>query len=216
MKISEIYKEYKIMPSLQLHQYRVAAVGKLICENLGKKFKDTDYVVSALLLHDMGNIIKFDLNFFPEFLKPEGLEYWQNIKDEFIEKYGNDETEATLQISKELDVSLTTYDLICSIGFSKLNQSIINPNIAFKIVSYADSRVTPFGIVPALDRINEGQIRFERNSKIKSDKKHVEEQSKALIELENQIFKNLEIDPEDINETSTATIVKELSEFELI
>ena len=52
----------------------------------------------------MGNIIKFDLNYFPEFNQPLGLEYWKNIQNEFKEKYGKDEHEATQKILKELNI----------------------------------------------------------------------------------------------------------------
>ena len=41
------------MPGLQLHQLRVAAVGKLICEHLKKPVRTKDVVV-ACLFHDMG------------------------------------------------------------------------------------------------------------------------------------------------------------------
>jgi len=81
----EIYREYRLMPSLSLHQLRVAAVAKLICDSFKERI-DTNNVVLACLYHDMGNIIKFDLNYFPEFTKPEGLEYWQKIKEDYIKK----------------------------------------------------------------------------------------------------------------------------------
>jgi 5'-deoxynucleotidase YfbR-like HD superfamily hydrolase len=57
------------MRNLQLHQLRVAAVGQIICESI-PDFDETEEVVTTCLLHDMGNIIKFDLNYFPEFLEP--------------------------------------------------------------------------------------------------------------------------------------------------
>ena len=82
MKISEIYRKYRIPPQLQLHQLRVASIAKYICDNL-KVPVDIEEVVSADLLHDMGNIIKFDLSLFPEYLEPEGLEYWQGVKNDF-------------------------------------------------------------------------------------------------------------------------------------
>ena len=89
MKIQKIYDDYKIMPQLQLHQLRVAGVASIIVDNFQEKL-DKDAIVSAALLHDMGNIIKFNLNFFPDALEPEGLDHWQSVKDEFILKYGPD------------------------------------------------------------------------------------------------------------------------------
>ena len=74
MKISEIYQKYQIPPHLQLHMYRVSAVAWTICDNFDEEL-DKIKIVAADLLHDMGNIIKFDLKLFPEFLEPEGYDY---------------------------------------------------------------------------------------------------------------------------------------------
>ncbi len=62
-KISEIYEEYKIMPNLREHQLRVAAVAAQICDNFNKPLNKKE-IITACLLHDMGNIIKFKLELF--------------------------------------------------------------------------------------------------------------------------------------------------------
>ncbi len=55
MSIGTIYKKYKIMPQLQEHMFRVAAVALLICENFEDSLPKED-IVTACLLHDMGKI----------------------------------------------------------------------------------------------------------------------------------------------------------------
>ena len=77
--ISEIYEEYKIMPNLREHMLRVAGAASLICDNFTEPLNKEE-IISACLLHDMGNIIKFKLDYFPEFNKPEKAEYWQNVQ----------------------------------------------------------------------------------------------------------------------------------------
>ena len=99
-RIQDIYDKYQILPILREHQLRVAAVAKMLCLNLKKPVK-TEQVVLACLFHDMGNIIKFDLKSFPEFYEPLGVAYWQKVKEDFIIKYGHDEHEANIAISKE-------------------------------------------------------------------------------------------------------------------
>src|SRR6266404_1725530 len=116
-KILDIYKEYKIMPTLQEHMFRVAAVASLLCDNFTKPVNKED-IILACLLHDIGNIVKFHLNYFPEFNKPEGIKYWQKIQDEFIEKYGDDDHVATVAIMKELGVSRNLIFLVDKIDFS--------------------------------------------------------------------------------------------------
>ena len=74
-KITDIYKEYKIMPSLQMHMLRVAAVTKMIVDNYNMDL-DKESLVVAALVHDLGNIVKMDnMATFPDFFEPEGVEY---------------------------------------------------------------------------------------------------------------------------------------------
>jgi len=99
-KISEIYREYKTMPSLQEHMLRVGAVASLICDNFYESLPKEE-IITACLLHDMGNIIKSQLGYFKDFPETKNLEYWKKVKDEYIEKYGKDEHVAVIIIAKK-------------------------------------------------------------------------------------------------------------------
>src|SRR3989344_3343249 len=111
MKITEIYKKYKIPKNLQEHQLKVAAVASTICNNFKQKI-DKESVITAALLHDMGNIIKFDLGKFPEFLEPEGIEYWQIVQVEFRKKDGEYEHDATYKKAEEIGVNKSVFEII--------------------------------------------------------------------------------------------------------
>ena len=78
-KILDIYDEYKIIPALQKHMLRVAAVASLICNNFNEPLPKND-IITACLLHDMPNILKFKWDSLLEFLEPKGFHYWQNIQ----------------------------------------------------------------------------------------------------------------------------------------
>ncbi len=133
MTAQEIYDIYKIMPNLQIHQLRVAAVEQILCNSI-PDFKETKEVVTTCLLHDMGNIINFDLNYFPEFIEPEGLEYWQKVKDDYIQKYGRDEHRATRSIISELVDSEKIKEYVDQVGFSKLQETKEKSSLVKKIV----------------------------------------------------------------------------------
>ncbi len=90
MTVGEIYDSYRIMPGLQLHQLRVAAVGKTVCDHFDRRV-DMQSVLLACLFHDMGNIIKADLGLFKGLLGEQSREYWEGVKQEYVEKYGTDE-----------------------------------------------------------------------------------------------------------------------------
>jgi len=101
MTIQEIYEEYKIPPFLQMHHYRVAAVAKMLFD-AGMSKADENTLMRACLLHDMGNIIKFDMDMFYSSWDPEGTAYWNEVKDDFKRRFGGDENRATLKIIDEL------------------------------------------------------------------------------------------------------------------
>ena len=218
MTIHEIYNHYNIMRNLQEHQLRVSAVAQLICISMTGVRVDTANIISACLLHDMGNLIKFKLELFPEFLKPKGLDYWSNVQRDFIEKYGTDEHEATIKIAEEIlpktyNVKRVTQediqknpqnnkvrivDILHSIGFSN----------GKKIAAYADMRVAPNCVTSMEARLDEGRRRF---STLKSyDTVFFEKMSGYLTKIENQIFSRCTIKPEDITEEKVRNIIPRL------
>lgn len=210
-KISDIYKEYKIMNNLQMHQYRVAAVASQLCDSLDVDL-DKNLVITAALLHDMGNIIKFDLAYFPEFNKPEGLEYWQSVKDDFISRYGTHEGLATAKIMRELGVSEQLVSYMDHLDFAHICKTKENTDLMFKVIKYSDLRVGPHGVLMYKDRMHDVKIRYQ-------DREHLYQDSETLIEcgrnVEKQVFAHSKIKPEDINDESVASIIEELKNFEI-
>lgn len=207
-KIQEIYKEYKIMPTLQVHQLRVAAVAKVITDSFVGNL-DREGVVKACLVHDMGNIIKFDLAYFPDFFQPEGLKYWQEVKDEYISKYGSDEHGATIAIAKEVKLSENIMDCLNNIGFSKSTSNAEGDSFENKIAAYSDMRVGPHGVISMEDRIEEGHKRYQ-GKKHSIGSNNFESLSNSLRVMETQIFEKVSIKPEDITDEKVKGLIEEL------
>jgi len=210
--ISEIYKEYKIMPALQDHMYRVAAVAALICDNFDGPLAKKE-IITVCLLHDLGNIIKSRLEYFPEFNEPEGIEYWQDVQNYYKEKYGADEHKATREIMKELGVADKLIDMINQIDFSLLYNHSDSNDFFIKIIIYADNRVDPHGVVSYDERMNEAKKRY---GNWKNLKRTDEERQKLIAsgkEIEKQIFAKCKIRPEDINNQTVIPIVSSLRNF---
>lgn len=209
-KISEIYQEYKIMPGLQMHMFRVAAVASLICDNYIESLPKEE-IVTVCLLHDMGNIIKSNFEFLPEFLKPEGLDYWQKVKDGYIEKYGKDTHKATIKIIKELNLSRRITSLADQNRFSLMCEHKNTYDIGLKIIHYTDARVSPHGVVSYDDRMEEAKLRYKRRDGITED-----ERDKLVAcgkNMEKEIFAKCKIKPEDITEEIIQPIVSSLQNF---
>jgi hypothetical protein len=201
------------MPILQLHQYRVAAAAKQVCESLDISV-DTQSIVAACLLHDMGNIIKFQLNYFPEANEPEGIEYWQKIQEEYFAKYGTDEHHATLEILKELNVSSYVYDLVYNIDSVRVEDIASGDDFGKKICIYFDNRVTPHGIVTVDERTREAKERYKTHPHAFDEEKRALF-VKNIFDIENHIFSHSSIKPEDITDESVKDIIEELKSFSL-
>jgi HD superfamily phosphodiesterase len=217
MKISDIYKKYDIIPSLQLHHYRVTAVAHMICDNWIRENKpDFKDIITACLLHDIGNIIKFNLDAFPKLLQPKGKKYWQKVKNQFIKKYGKNEHEATHLIAKEIGISTRAMELIHSVGFSKSVENYKTKDYSKKICAYSDQRVAPFGIITLKERMLEGRKRFRLNKGPICGKDPFNLYASKLAKIEQQIFRNTSIKPSDITDKSSQKIIKTLSHFQII
>lgn len=201
--IGQIYEAYNIMPNLREHQLRVAGVAKVICEAMETPL-DTRSAVEACLLHDMGNILKFDLTRFPEFAQEKGLAYWEGIKSDFQKRYGHEEHVATYAIANEIGVCDKTMACLKAVGFSQAVKQAANPTWEHKICCYADQRVGPYGIFSLEERIQEGLARKPQKSAI------FDASVEALRELERQIFAKARVKPEEVGPRVTPQLIEEL------
>ena len=213
MKVSEIYRKYKIMPNLQTHMLRVSSVASIICDNFLKPI-DKNLIITAALLHDIGNMVRFKLEVFPEFLEPEGLKFWSKTQQEFIRKYGKNDYEATYKILRQIGIKPKAFSLIKSMEFKKAPVNAKLKNFEMKICQYSDLRVAPFGILSLEERLREVQNRFMRNKGV-SDKefKHLAE---SMKKIEKQIFSTTKIRPSDITEEQVNLLMDKFRDFEVI
>lgn len=214
MKILEIYTQYRIMPSLQLHMLRVAGVASMICDNL-VEFHEEKEVASACLLHDMGNIIKFKLGFIPEAVLPEGLDYWEKVKKDFIERYGSEEHFATIKIAQEIGVGDKAEALMNAMGFSKSVENEKHRDLAKKVCAYSDLRVAPFGIDTLMGRLQDLRARRLANKGFDRSDEEFGLLAESMRKIENQIFSVCGIKPEEITDATVGPSLEALRQFEL-
>jgi hypothetical protein len=210
--VQEIYDAYRVMPSLQLHQLRVAGCAQRIIDSLTADVR-ADEVLLACLFHDMANIIKSDLSLFPDLLEPEGRAHWQMVKDEFIARYGGSEHAAALAIGKEIGLPHAVLDIIGHIGFSKLDEILSTGSLELQIAEYCDLRVGPHGVLSMQARIDEGTERYRgRHSTIPRAEEVYEKLVASAYALEERVFAEATIAPADITEASVAMLFPALRE----
>ncbi len=205
----EVFEHYRLPVVLQQHLLRVAGVAAVYLD--GTTFAmDREAVITACLLHDAANIIKFDLTKFPEFLEPEGTGYWQKVQAEFIAKYGAEEKTAHVAIAKELGVSEKVQQLMAAVGFSEIAQTLAAHNPEEMLCEYADIRVTPWGVVSLDERLEDLRVRYQHNYPGEENERRRQGFVAAAHQLETDLFAKSNLQPSDITETRVQAYQAEL------
>jgi len=160
MTIQLIYQQYNILPNLQRHMLQVAAVGEWIYDHWNGPVLEKEPLINALLLHDMGNIIKFRPPYLGEMADDE--EYWLGVQREFVKKYGPSEHSATEKIIHEinppnLEKVLAIYHCI---GWHNTPEEL---SWEGKIADYADCCVAPQGVVGFEKRMEDLLVRYKKD-----------------------------------------------------
>jgi len=211
MKISELYERYHIMPQLKTHMLRVAAVGKLVAE-AWKSECDADFATQLCLVHDLGNIVKFDLtekSRGSKFGEIDNLQHWQDIQSRYWKKYGHDAHDATTGILQEakLEKFIDAINEEEELYFAEAtSEKLALANPGSIILLYADCRVTPAGVSSYRVRVNDLAERYGAKS---------ESWTKWTYWFEDWIQTQVNIDLSSITERSVTPMFDELLESEL-
>lgn len=154
MTVSELYDHFQLNQNLRLHQLRVAYFTQMLLKAWTGPVLDKTFIVVAALTHDLGNLVKFDLEKHYDLLGPDvkDVGYWRKRQLKMIQLYGKDEHIATLamleaqSVRADLIALLTElFDCSRALDFSKASWPC-------KLVYYADSRTGPVGYVSLAER----------------------------------------------------------------
>lgn len=191
--------------------FRVAAVAKLICDSLNEPV-NTKTIVSACLLHDMGNLIKTKFETAPELFEPEGVEYWTEKQNQMKEKYGTDVHKATLAILKDASVSKEIQEIIDEASFEDIERVASTGSFEAKTLEYADMRVGMHGVISLRERFEDIKARYSPH---RFSAERLDSMQKAAERMETEIFSGATIKPTDVTDGSTARLQVELKSWQV-
>jgi hypothetical protein len=216
MKITSIYDKYPVPELLRKHQLRAASVGKLLSDNIIETRVDQDLIIKSLLVHDMGNIIKFNLNnpLMMTDKEKSNIDHWVKEQEVYKEKYSSDDHLATLSIVTELNLADEIKHTLLHSGSSKLKEVILSGNFNTKIVTYSDLRSAPFGVVSIDERFDDVINRYKNSEHPLSSLEEVENRRILSHDLERQIGEIVETDLDRIDEAKINQLMMELSRFQ--
>lgn len=175
MTIEKIYDRYKIPYNLRSHMYRVAGVGKVVCDHVNSINLNCERIVKTLLLHDMGNILKFDLDN-PLILEGQDknqVDILKNVQQSFRGKYGDNCDDATIAILHEISVDSEIIALVKESHDTHIAQFMNHGHWEQKICYYSDMRVGPFGVLSLAQRFEDLKKRYPHSVK-KIDRNYIQ------------------------------------------
>lgn len=213
MKISNIYRKYKLPPNLRQHHYRVAGVALFILDRWRGPKLDRNLVKAVALLHDLGNLVKYDLS--PRFAhllndKGNNVDYWVSLQREMIRKYGSNDYEATLGIANDLKLNRKTMKTLENLVKSSPEEIIHSGGWELKTILYADVRVSPYGVVSLPERLNEWCNRYKDREGWRERMKEIEGHWQLCFDLEDEIGRNLSVPVATITNNLIRKYLKEL------
>jgi len=213
MKIKDIYKKFGITPNLAQHMLTVTKVALFIGDHWQGPKIDWEMVKKTALLHDLGNIVRFDLDKHSYFLGPEKarINHWKKVQKRTIIKYGSDDHEATRKMLDELGVNLKIKKIILDKSFGNSVQVAKSNDWYAKILHYCDSRVMPHGVVTLKERLQDIRGRMPKYA----NRPDFEDLLSASREIESQIQQHLGVSVSKINKNSISKIEDNLLETEI-
>jgi hypothetical protein len=215
MKIKKIFENFQIPPGLQIHMYTVTGVGKYICDNWIGEEIDKHSVISALLIHDLGNLIKIDLSpnnkiYDKELIKP----IWKDIKQELIDKYGSNAHHATVKMTKEITDDQKIIGLINSMDSADL-EITSQKSWEEQICEYADMRVAINGVTTLENRLDDIFNRYKDHFEEWADEELLAKNKSFGKKIEAALQKNTNQDILNIPEEKIATYLVKLADYEI-
>lgn len=213
MLVRDIYEKYQVPPWLQLHQVRVAAVGKTVAAAHTMPV-DVELVVSTCLLHDIGAIVKFDFNesFLADLVNPNDQKHWESVQARMRERYGVTEHKATEAILRELGAERER-DVFQGTGLTRLFDIIHRGSVELQIVQYADTRVGPRGIMSIGARMEDARVRYAGKGHEWFER--LDQYRVQSLELERAVLTNTGLEPETITDTAIAPLIEQLWDYEI-
>lgn len=216
MTISEIYARYPITPNLARHMLRVGAVTRMIMDHWTGPRLQTETILRIALLHDTGNILKFDFDGHPHLLEEEApnVEHWKNLQHEWATRFIN-EDEMTYAIATECGLSESEVNMMKHMGYALMDRIAQEKPFERRIVKYADMRAAPFGILPLSERLEEGHRRYLNHPTITIDLSKTQALEQAAFQVERDIMQHCTITPIDITEEAVRPIMETLKSYDI-
>jgi len=195
--IKPIYDKYHVLPGVRKHMILAASVGNFLCKQLAIP---SETVVAALLLHDIGSVVKFRID--SPLSKDASKEEQKQLliaQQKIKERFGEEEHSATANILVDIGVDKNIQEIINKAQYSRAKE-ISSESVEVQICWYADYRVAPSGVVSVDKRAEDIAHRYHKRPHF--NKEQFESHIAILKRIEQDLFRTIDCTPEDVNPKS--------------
>lgn len=192
MITKDIYKLFDIPPNLQDHLIAVAKISNLIAIHWQDKNIHISDLIKISLLHDLGNIVKFNFEKFPI----DNIDYWKQKQKEIIEKYGDNDHDVTKKMLEEINIDIKLIQIILNKSFDNSINISKSSDWMSKILLYADLRVLPNGVGTLQQRLDDVKNRMDKYK----NRPDLLDLFSACFEIEKQIQSKINLNVDTINQ----------------
>ncbi|MEM3448996.1 MAG: PEP-utilizing enzyme [Nitrososphaerota archaeon] len=225
--IMAVYSKFGADSDLVKHHLLAAGLAMLICDNWIEKVDseivkiDRKSIITALLLHDLNNIVKRLLYQAVSKDNPhykiynilnKNRMFWENLERKFEREYGSYSREVTIRICKELGVEQSVIKILKEKDFEKNEETFKSKNYDVKISAYCDQRIGREGVMTLDNRLDEARKIYE-GDKWSSVYKDFEKNKNFAKEIESQIQKHVKISLQKIKTKDVEKYFDELREW---
>ncbi len=221
--LTEIYQLYNVPPNLAEHMLLVAALGKYVVESWIEPSIDKEIVINTLLLHDIGNLVKFDLDTdWSEQMMTKSkylsnqenhtLQYWQKKQQEMISQYGPNADQANETIIKKIINDPKVSQLLENHSFTTLGDCLQSDDWEKKLVFYCDLRVEPQGLTSVEERIEDLRDRYRHRDSNWNDENLFRQWMNSSLELERQLDQHTSLDLRKVRQSDFDQLVRSLAD----
>lgn len=215
MKITDLYSIYKLPPNLQRHLFLVSAVGKYIVDHWQGPKINREQVVKTLLVHDLGNLVKYDFSSQAQLLD-SSLDplYWSEVQEELIRRYGSKDIKATTSMLEELGIDRKTRQYVTRMNASRL-QDVYQEELELQICEYADMRIAPQGVTSLEKRLKDVKNRYQVKGSTWANDELFNKNLEFGKKIEKRLAKHTQQDLSRLSEQDLEESLVKLSQYQL-
>jgi|GEM_PF-1179117 len=187
----KLYDFCYLHPLLVDHLWRVTSLAAKLLENWTGPKLSHQILLECMLLHDLGNLVKFDLSSSaPSYLMSQvELPFYRELQKTWRDKFGQDADVASSLIIADLPLknSAVITQLITGHAAGTLTSTVESHNWLQKLCDYTDFRIGPFGLVTLTERFSDLKNRYAYQHADWVDEANVNFRLATFQKLESQL-----------------------------